>query len=594
MAAEGTTELDLAGIEPFITGTGHSLVLGGPGSGKTTAALVKASLEIKSDDWHPYQHVLFLSFARSTVARVAEAAVALVDKTARRQVELTTYHAFIWRLIRSHGYLLQNHPGLRILPPHDAAVKIADATKGLKGDVLQDRKRDERQRLLVEEGLLDFDLFAGFAADLLEKSKRLCEIISRRYPLIFLDEFQDTNASEYRFIRCLANCSRIICLADSEQRIYEFRGADPKRIEDFIADYSPEMYDFADRNHRSNGRDILQFANDLLKRTTGDCEYNDVKVSAYPQRKGETQHIFMKAQVLEALRRSKKRKERWSVVVLVPTKNLMLAVSDCLSKVQPINDTRKLPQVSHRVAVDTEGPALAGILIGRLLERNAGTSESGVVALIEDLCAHIFGRKGGRPPSQAEASLVGGIRAFRLDGKVTGVKRKRIVADCERIFQDVMATSFTGSPFADWVTVRDIIESSALPELKGVASDARYLRFLNKGASLRLALSRLWQQQASYHGALAAVQSAFIEEHFSAKSQEPRGVHVMTIHKSKGKEFDEVVIYEGTYRDRIVRSPSEENSVAQSRLSLRVAVSRARHRVTIVTPAAKICELLSP
>ena len=66
----------------------------------------------------------------------------------------------------------------------------------------------------------------------------------------------------------------------------------------------------------------------------------------------------------------------------------------------------------------------------------------------------------------------------------------------------------------------------------------------------------------------------------------------MTIHKSKGKEFDEVVIYEGTHSDRIVRRPDDESSVAQARLSLRVAVSRAKRRVTILTPESRPCELL--
>jgi DNA helicase-2/ATP-dependent DNA helicase PcrA len=105
-------------------------------------------------------------------------------------------------------------------------------------------------------------------------------------------------------------------------------------------------------------------------------------------------------------------------------------------------------------------------------------------------------------------------------------------------------------------------------------------------------LAELWKSQRTYLGAADAVQNAFVQEHFVAKSAEPRGVHVMTIHKSKGKEFDEVVIYEGIHSDRIVRQPDDDYVVAQARLSLRVAVSRAKKKVTVVTPRQKPCELL--
>ena len=589
---QATAELDLEGLDEFLSCDVHALVLGGPGSGKTTAALVKANREIAGTDWMQFQQVLFLSFARSTVARVAEAAGGLIEKAARDRVELTTYHSFAWKLIRSHGYLLQNDPPIRLLPPHDAAARLADAAKDAKGDEVAQQKEMERRRLLSEEGLLDFDLFAELAGDLLEQSERLCGIVSRRYPLICLDEFQDTNAAEYRLIKCLARNSRIIALGDPEQRIYEFRGADPKRIEEFVTDYSPETFDFGQRNHRSNGTDILKFANDLLARTTSANKYDDVRIQTFPTRKGPIQHLWIKASLIAAINRARKAQREWSVGLLVPTKRMMLSVSDFLAETQKIDASRTLPALSHEVAVDAEGPALAGVAIGRLMECSKEASEKAAQLLLEDICAHIVGRKSGRAPSQAEVKLIDGLRAFLSEGKVVGLKRKRVVSDCARIAEAVANTDFTGDPYADWISVRDIIALSTEPELQSLATDSRYLRFLRKGAQLRTKLSALWQNQSSYIGATEAVQNAFVQEHFVAKSQELRGVHVMTIHKSKGKEFDEVLVYEGIYADRIVRRPDDEDVVAQARLSLRVAVSRARSRVTIVTPQQKPCELL--
>ncbi len=87
------------------------------------------------------------------------------------------------------------------------------------------------------------------------------------------------------------------------------------------------------------------------------------------------------------------------------------------------------------------------------------------------------------------------------------------------------------------------------------------------------------------------MRDAFVQEHFIAKSQKPQGIQVMTIHKSKGKEFDEVIIYEGFHQHRIVHNPDEEKSVAQARLALRVAVSRAKYKVAVLTPQQQRCPL---
>ncbi len=589
---EATAEIEFDGLEAFLASGRHAIVLGGPGSGKTTGALIKANQEILEGEWLPFQEALFLSFARSTVARVAEAAGAIIERNIRDRVELTTYHSFAWKLIRSHGYLLQSNPPIRLLPPHNAAARLAEVARDSRGDEAQRQKETESRRLLAEEGLLVFDFFAELAADLLENSDRLRRIVSRRYPLIFLDEFQDTNEDEYRLVRCLARDSRIIALADPEQRIYEFRGADPKRIEESVKEFSPETFDFAQRNHRSHGTDILKFANDLLTKANVGNTYEDVRVKTFPPRKGAVQHLRMKAEVIAAINRVKGSREDWSVGVLVPTKRLMLTVSEFLTGRQILNNTRRFPTIHHEVGIDAEGPALAGVAIGRLMECSDETCDVAARMLLEDLCGHIVGRKGGRPASKAELQLIDGLRTYLQESRIRGKKRQRIVADCTGIAEQVAATEFTGDPFADWIRVRDIIEEAESKEVQAIAWDAKYLKFLRKGSQLRLKLAGLWKSHGTYSGATDAVQNAFIHEHFVAKSQEPRGVHVMTIHKSKGKEFDEVVVYEGIHADRIVRQPDEEDVVAQARLSLRVAVSRARKRVTILTSEQKRCELL--
>lgn len=66
----------------------------------------------------------------------------------------------------------------------------------------------------------------------------------------------------------------------------------------------------------------------------------------------------------------------------------------------------------------------------------------------------------------------------------------------------------------------------------------------------------------------------------------------MTIHKAKGKEFDEVIIYEGRHVGRIAPPTADAKRMGQALLSLRVAVTRAKVRATIVTPKADRCPLV--
>ena len=69
------------------------------------------------------------------------------------------------------------------------------------------------------------------------------------------------------------------------------------------------------------------------------------------------------------------------------------------------------------------------------------------------------------------------------------------------------------------------------------------------------------------------------------------GIFVMTIHKSKGKEFDEVIIWEDQFRS-IVPSNALPQDIERTRLAMRVAVTRARYRTSILTCQDQPCPLL--
>jgi len=566
----------------LLKSSGHILALGGPGSGKTTIALLKAKSIIKTG-LRPGQLVLFLSFARATIVRVDQQSKNIIDKTTRKNLEINTYHGFAWKILKAHGYLLNNGVKLRLLPPPEAASRLAEIEE-------KEHRSKEKSRLFIEEGLIHFDLFAALTAELLSRSNSLLEMISKVYPVIILDEFQDTNSDEWKVIQLLGRKSLLISLADIDQRIYEFRGADPARVSEFITIFKPREFDFATENNRSKGTDIVQFGNDLLTGANLKKVYQSVHIKRYGfQRNQGGIHMSLKTEIFEAFKRLQHEDKReWSIALLVPSKKLMISVSDFLSTKQQLGRTRSLPPINHEVAFEMAGPSLAAILIARLLDR--GTSDRQLqIAILNDLCEHIRGRNGDVKISQSSLKLSNAIKTYISSEKIRGANRELIVAEALRIARECREMIFTGNPVADWISVRNILSTSKCETIKQIANDALYLRLLRKGALVSSGLSGIWRAKGSYEGATSIIRNALVQEHFVASMNTWKGLHVMTMHKAKGKEFDEVIIFEGSFTGKIVRSNATENEYNQSRLALRVAVTRAMKRTTIITPNNDPC-----
>lgn len=262
------------GQQDILAASGHLLVKGGPGSGKTTVSILKAGRMAAA--LRPGQRVLFLSFARATVARVLEAIEeeTTLTREVRNAIEVDTYHSQFWSLLKTHGYLMGWPRRLSVLTPPSQAAAIAEITadyKALSG--LSDAEKAERAtrieaellRFARKEGRVCFDLFAQSVADLLEASSKLRALVASKYPVIVLDEFQDTNPDQWRVVKALGEHCALIALADPEQRIFDFIGADPERLQHFIDAFAPTVFDLAGDNHRSKGTDIAIFGNDILK-----------------------------------------------------------------------------------------------------------------------------------------------------------------------------------------------------------------------------------------------------------------------------------------------------------------------------------------
>jgi len=586
----------------------YLLVTGGPGSGKTTISILKAA-QIAEQHLRSGQKILFLSFARATVSRVVEAIEyeQKITSAKKHLIDVDTYHSFFWRLLKTHGYLIGLPRRLTILPPPSEAIALSEIRSAFSARNLSDKQKaakksaevTERIRLATNEGRICFDLFAPYVGDILHGSHRIRRLVATMYPVIILDEFQDTNEAQWRVVQALGEFCRLIALADPEQRIYDWIGADPARLDHFRQAYTPKEVDLCTDNHRSAGTEIATFGNDILKGTFRKESYIGVQIHVY---RPNTAQAF--SELVITVHKARKRLidagiKNWSLAILVPTKKMTRLVSDALR--QPPAGMAWIP---HAASIELEAAILGVEIIALLMQPTANNHR---FTQFIDLMCNYFQGKGGDEPTQSALKEAANIRKayeelLRCQAIGKSIRQNSILVNMIAVYEQASALVLTGDPDKDWRTIRHALEKGACARLKEIADEVRNIRVLDRGSQLRQELSQDWRKSDGYRNALEIIRQAFIQEYFSKNAKPESGVVVMNMHKAKGKQFDEVIIFEGwpirrkgqlPYNaDRIVRFNSKDQVNDQARQNLRVSVTRGKRQTTILTPEDDPCILL--
>lgn len=536
---------------------GHLLVLGGPGSGKTTIALLKAQRQ--SATLKPGQGILFLSFSRAAIRQVLLRCKEILTPAERRAVTVQTYHAFCMEILEAHGRLLHGRPIRFLYPGEERLQKSA-----FDGDWMV-----ERRRLASEQGLYCFDLFAAGAADLLEGCAALRELIADRFPMIIVDEFQDTDDNQWRIVRALAEVTDVFCLADPEQRIFDYRDdIDPRRLDILREDIQVTEFDLGGENHRSPNAGILQFADAVLHNHSPLPATPDIKQVSYWQNTfAATVHAAV-IWTFSALR--KKGVEHPSVAVLSRSNSLIADLSVILSETHTYNK-QTLPVIEHDVVWDAELSAAAAVVVASILEWPTGPAEETLARTLRVIAGY-YKLKNAEEPTNAAAE-----HARKYDeaaAKVATGEGPRINAAKALVAVYKAGIDLVGEPVADWKAARWVLHD--IPALNELFREARLVRLFRATDALASGLGERWLALSSYAGASELVKRILEQERLVAAERDPQGCILMNMHKAKGKEFDGVVLVEGAFKSSFFDERNEQPPFERSRRLLRVGLTRAR------------------
>lgn len=539
------------------------LVLGGPGSGKTTLSLLKAQRLIQT--LSPGQHILFLSFSRAAVRQVLTRTKDILNRADREQIVVKTYHSFCIDVLRAHGRLLTGKQPRLYFPGAERIDRAA-----FDGDW-----SEELARLAREESLYAFDLFASSCADLLSRCSAVRELIAEMYPVIILDEFQDTDDAQWDLVKQLSKGSRLLLLADQEQRIFDYDDRiDPRRLElarDFI---DPAEYDLGGANHRSPNARILQFADAVLHNRALPATSDVKQLGYWPNAFEPTVHAAV-AWTLGSLRTGGIASP--TVAVLCRANTLVADVSHALTQEHTYNG-RDLPPIHHDVVWDEDLAAVAAQVVASIMEWPAWSARERSVRTLQTV-ARYFEMKNALRASKASRDKV--ERFEKAASAVADGKRPRTNAAKQLVTIAETGVSFIGDPKVDWISARNLL--AGVSDVGEIYTSVRFVRLFRASDEIGQRLSDRWAADGAYTNAAETVRQTLELSRVVAEQREHRGCVLMTMHKSKGKEFDGVVIVEGAYRGRFYAEREDPPHKATRRL-LRVAITRARHSVVIVRP----------
>lgn len=278
--------------------SGPCLVLAGAGSGKTRVIINKIAYLIRVKEYLP-RHIVAVTFTNKAAREMKERIAHSLSKQEARGLKISTFHTLGLDIVRREYKHLGIKSNFSLFDDHDQFALLKELTQqwfegdkdlinqlratisNWKNDIIDStvvmaRAQTNKEKLfahcyqLYEKQLkacsiLDFDDLILLPTLLLKTNEEVREKWQNRIRYLLVDEYQDTNTSQYEFIKLLVGSrAKFTVVGDDDQSIYSWRGARPKNLILLKQDFPKLEVIKLEQNYRSSGR-ILKVANILIE-----------------------------------------------------------------------------------------------------------------------------------------------------------------------------------------------------------------------------------------------------------------------------------------------------------------------------------------
>ena len=277
---------------------GPLLILAGAGSGKTRVLTTKIAYLIEECGISPFS-ILAITFTNKAAKEMKDRVYNLIGQKAKG-IQISTFHSFGVRILTDYCELLGYEKNFIIMDSDDSLsiIKKILKNKGLdpksynpngirnqisscKNEMITPEKYSkfalgdyeqvvyetykEYEKTLKDNNAVDFDDLLLLPIKLFKEHKEVLEKYQERFQYVLIDEYQDTNETQYIMSKLIAQkYKNICCVGDVDQSIYSFRGANYRNILNFEKDYPETKVIKLEQNYRSTST-ILDAANDVIK-----------------------------------------------------------------------------------------------------------------------------------------------------------------------------------------------------------------------------------------------------------------------------------------------------------------------------------------
>ena len=289
--------------EAVLATEGPVLVLAGAGSGKTTVLVNRIAYMISEKHIRPW-NIFAITFTNKAAREMKDRIERLLGDTAK-DMWIGTFHSVCVRILRSCIDLLGYSRDFVIYDTADTKTVMKECLRELDIDeksfpvrnvlsIISNAKNDlmdaatfenvyksdyrmsiiakiyyRYQTKLRKNNAVDFDDIILNTVKILSENPDVLSKYQDKFQYILVDEYQDTNNSQYLLINLLAQANRNLCVVgDDDQSIYKFRGANIGNILNFEDDYSDVQKITLDQNYRST-QNILDAANSVISNNKG-------------------------------------------------------------------------------------------------------------------------------------------------------------------------------------------------------------------------------------------------------------------------------------------------------------------------------------